>query len=217
MDTLTAINVLLVPDEATCDLAKAMNAELRLDLRWGFAFDETHQPHITVVQRFVRSADLEGVLAAIGDAGSATRLADLALRSTGLVAVPFDTPPGTALVGIDVEPLGDLRALQERLVEALAPFSASGGTASAFFTTEGESGIGPATIDYVERFVPAHTGSEYAPHMTVGVGEEQSTERLRRRFEGAPVHAGALAAYQLGNLGTARRALRSWPRAALAA
>ena len=217
MDTVTAINVLLVPDDETRERARALNAELRLELRWGFAFDETHQPHLTVVQRYVRSADLDRVLAAVGKAAAATDLDDLPLRGTGLSAAAFDTPPKTALVSIDVEAPDALRALQRRLVRALAPFSVSGGTAGAFFTTEGESGIGPATIEYVERFVPAHTGPRYAPHISVGVGDQRSVERLRRRFEGSSFRADALAAYQLGNLGTARRALRSWPRASLAA
>jgi len=217
VESLTAINLLLVPDRQTREQAQTLNAELRRDLPWGFAFDESHQPHVTVVHRFVRSAELPRVLAAAGEVAAATDLGELPLRSTGLVAVEFDTPPGTALVGIDVEPPHGLLALQERLVEALAPFSVSGGTASAFFGGEDEPGIGPATIDYVERFVPAHTGPRYAPHITVGVGTERTTERLKGRFEASAFTADALAAYQLGNLGTARRALRSWPRASLAA
>jgi len=217
VDTSTAINVLLIPDGATCELAKALNAELRRDLPSCFAFDQTHQPHITVVQRYVRSADLERALAAVGEAGATADLGDLPLRSTGLTAGEFGTPPGTALVGVDVEPPLGLLALQQRLVEALAPFSASEGTADAFFAIAGEPRIGAATIDYVERFVPAHTGFRYAPHMTVGVGTERSAERLKRRFASSSFRADALAAYQLGDLGTARRALRSWPRSSLAA
>jgi 2'-5' RNA ligase len=222
MTGLTAINLLLVPDETTRAQAMALNAALRRDLRSrdlesDFAFDATHQPHITVLHRYVMSADLERVLAAAGNAAAEIDLDDLALRSTGLVAGEFGTPPGTVLVSIDVAPTPGLRALQERLVEAVAPFSASQGTASAFFTTADEPEVGSATIAYVEQFVPAHTGRRYAPHLTVGVGEQRFAEGLKARFEGCPFSAGALAAYQLGNLGTARRALMSWPRASLAA
>ncbi len=222
MTGLTAINLLLIPDEATRAQAMALNAALRSDLRSrdlgsGFAFDATHQPHITALHRYVRSADLERVLAAAGDAAAGIDLDDLALRSTGLVAGEFDTPPGTVLVSVDVAPTPGLRALQERLVAAVAPFSASRGTAGAFFSTADEPEAGSATIAYVEQFVPAHTGHRYAPHLTVGVGEQRFAERLKARFEGFPFSADALAAYQLGNLGTARRALTSWPRASLAA
>ena len=222
MTGLTAVNLLLVPDEKMRKEAEALNAALRRDLgsrdlRLGFAFDATHQPHITVLHRYVRSADLERVLAAAGKAAAGTDLDDLALRGTGLVAGELDTPPGTVLVSIDVAPTPGLRALQERLVEAVAPFSVSRGTTGAFFTTADEPEVGSATIAYVEQFVPAHTGRRYAPHLTVGVGEQRFAEALKARFEGLPFSADALAAYQLGNLGTARRALTSWPRAALAA
>ena len=217
MEDLTAVNLLLAPDESICDQARALNAELRRDLGWGFAFDETHQPHITVLQRYVRRADLERALAAIGQASAGTDLDELPLRGTGLSTAEFGTPPGTVLVSLDVEPTAALRGLQETLLEAVAPFSVAGGTASAFFTIAGEPTIGSETIAYVEGFVPEHTGPRYAPHMTVGVGDERFAASLKARFEGLSFTACALAAYQLGDLGTARRALRSWPRAALAA
>lgn len=217
MDGLTAVNLLLVPDRRTCDQARALNGELRRDLGWGYAFDETHQPHVTVLQRYVRRADLARGLAAVGAAFDGAALARSTLRTTGLSAAAFGTSPGTVLAGVDVEPTPSLYRLQEALLQAIGPFSVTGGDASAFFAQAGEPPIGPATIAYVEGFVPAHTGPRYAPHMTVGVGDERFVARLSSRFQGATFSAGALAAYQLGDLGTARLALMSWPAVSLAA
>ena len=56
--TLIAINVLLNPDAATFEKAQATNARLRENYPDGFALDANHAPHITLLQRFVRTADL---------------------------------------------------------------------------------------------------------------------------------------------------------------
>ena len=70
MSDLIAINVLLEPDAATKVLAAELNAELR-DGRppmsgrvsgGAFAFDRTHLPHVTLLQRYVRRADLARVM-----------------------------------------------------------------------------------------------------------------------------------------------------------
>jgi hypothetical protein len=63
--TLTAINVLLVPDAPTVLKAQAINARLREDYPDGFALDANHAPHITILQRFVRTADLDEVANAV--------------------------------------------------------------------------------------------------------------------------------------------------------
>ena len=39
--------------------AEAVNARLRVVFPKGFSLDATHHPHITMLQRFVRTADLE--------------------------------------------------------------------------------------------------------------------------------------------------------------
>ena len=44
--------------------AKAANARLLKAYPQGFALDATHQPHITMLQQFVRTADLDKVYAA---------------------------------------------------------------------------------------------------------------------------------------------------------
>jgi hypothetical protein len=44
--------------------AMAANARLRKAFPKGFALDETHHPHISMLQQFVRTSDLDKVSAA---------------------------------------------------------------------------------------------------------------------------------------------------------
>ena len=63
--TLIAINILLDPDAATVEKARATNARLREDFPHGFALDANHAPHITILQRFVRTEHLDEVANAV--------------------------------------------------------------------------------------------------------------------------------------------------------
>jgi len=58
-NAVTAIDILLDPDATMLARAQEDNARLRKNFPGGFALDETHQPHITALQRYVRTADLE--------------------------------------------------------------------------------------------------------------------------------------------------------------
>ena len=62
--SLTAIDIALEPDATMLEHASAANARLRSVYTAGFALDEAHHPHITMLQRFVRTADLDKVYAA---------------------------------------------------------------------------------------------------------------------------------------------------------
>ena len=63
---VSAIDILLKPDAAMLSRAKAANARLRKAYPKGFALDATHTPHITMLQLFVRTADLDQVYGALG-------------------------------------------------------------------------------------------------------------------------------------------------------
>jgi hypothetical protein len=74
--------------------------------------------------------------------------------------------PGWALV-ILVSVSPEVLAFQANLVDAVAPFVESGGTAAAFVTDPGET-----IIDWVEAYVPNQIGDgKYLPHITVGVAK----------------------------------------------
>ena len=61
---VTAIYILLQPDAAMLKHAETNNARLLKAYPKGFALDATHSPHITMLQCFVRTADLDKLYAA---------------------------------------------------------------------------------------------------------------------------------------------------------
>jgi hypothetical protein len=210
--TLTAIDVLLVPDEAAQTRARALNAALRRGFPQGFALDETHQPHVTVLQRYVRTRALDSALDAVARATAACDLTTVRLAARGVIGGELGTPPGTLLASIEFAPVAVLPAFQEALLVALRPFTEWGGSAAAFLTLPGELAVGEATVEYVERFVPAHSAERYSPHLTFGVGKREVVHDLEAGpFAGFEAAVSAVAVYRVGDLGTARQALKSWP------
>ena len=64
VNPVTAIDIALEPDATMVQHAQAANARLLNDFPKGFSLDATHNPHVTLLQQFVRTADLDKVYAA---------------------------------------------------------------------------------------------------------------------------------------------------------
>ncbi len=130
---VTAIDIALEPDATMIQRAKANNARLLESYPMGFALDATHNPHVTLLQQFVRTADLDKVYAAANKALAGENPTSWKLKAFKYYYIP-DPPIG--LAGILVEPTDDLHRLQQKIIDALAPFAVKSGTAAAFMTTE---------------------------------------------------------------------------------
>lgn len=203
---LTAIDVLLDPDQTMVEKASAANARLRADFPDGFALDADHAPHISVLQRFVRTTDLDGVEAAVASVFGRASLASLQLEATGFYYLPWEN---LGVPGITVAPGPALLELQQSLIAAVAPFSEQDGGPEAFVGTPETPTIGP-TAAYVAAFVPDHSGPNYNPHVTVGVGREEFVRALLAEpFVTFTFGVEGAAIYQLGDLGTAQKKLWS--------
>jgi hypothetical protein len=61
---VTAIDIALEPDATMVQHAKDANARLLKSFPKGFALDETHHPHVSVLQQFVRTDDFDKIFAA---------------------------------------------------------------------------------------------------------------------------------------------------------
>jgi hypothetical protein len=78
---VTAIDIALEPDATMVQHAEAANARLaRFSLR-GFSLDATHHPHIIILQRFVRTADLVKIYAAAGKVFKSYRVTGFQLKA----------------------------------------------------------------------------------------------------------------------------------------
>jgi hypothetical protein len=204
---VTAIDIALEPDDIMIQHARAANARLLQDFPKGFALDATHHPHISMLQQFVRTADLDQVYAAAGRVFGEEKPLSWKLKAFKYYYIP--SPP-IGLAGIVVEPTPGLLRLQEKLIVAATPFTVQGGTPAAFMSTEDGRDIQSFLIDYVADFVKVAAGPKFNPHVTTGVGTETYLNKLLAEpfdaFTFLPVGASV---YQLGSFGTARKALKA--------
>jgi hypothetical protein len=205
---VTAIDVLIDPDEIALGKARAANERLRSTYAAGFALDETHQPHITCLQRFVKTSDLPNVYAAIDTVLADENPTTWELKAYKYYYIPFNE---LGLAGIVVEPSEDLVRFQKRLIAAIEPYTVDNATSSAFVTTPNDPEINAPTIAYVRKFVPAATGEKFNPHVTIGLAPESYLkEMLAEDFEAFTFFPSSVSVYQLGDLGTAQKKLKGW-------
>jgi len=213
-DKVTAIDILLDPDATMIRHAEAANAQLLKNYPKGFTLGGVHAPHITMLQRFVKTADLSKVYAAADRV-----IAKANPTSFTLMAYKYDhigeAKIGNETVGVGnilIKPTPELLRLQQELVDAIKPFEAPTGTSAAFVTTPQAPHISEDLIHYVSVFVPDHSGDHYVPHVSIGVG----TIDFLTTFSSAPFDdftfspAGA-SVYHLGEYGTAMKKLHSVP------
>ncbi|MFZ0031039.1 MAG: hypothetical protein WAK84_04110 [Candidatus Cybelea sp.] len=208
-DTLVAIDIAIEPDATMVQRSLADNTRLRKNLPQGYTLDETHHAHVSVLQRFVRAADLEKVYAAISGAVATENPSSWKLKAYKYYYIPAG-PIG--LAGIVVEVTDDLLRLQQKLIDGAAPFSVATATADAFFKLPSEPDLHevPLLVEYVGKFVPDHSGKNFLPHVTIGVGTKQYLDAmLAAPFEAFTFSPAGASVYQLGDFGTARKNLKT--------
>jgi hypothetical protein len=205
---VTAIDILLEPDAVMVRHAEAANERLLKVFPKGFALGKTHQPHISTLQRYVRTADLEKVYEAVGKVLAEENPASWKLKAYKYYYLPWKE---LGLGGIVIEPTGDLLRYQQKLIDAVTPFAVTTGTAAAYVTTKEEPDINQPTIDYVAHFVPNKTGKKFNPHVTIGIAPQDYLKKmLDEKFEAFTLSPVGASVYHLGNFGTARKKLKSW-------
>ncbi len=204
---VTAIDILLEPDTTMIQHAEAANARLRSVFPKGFALDTSHRPHVTILQRFVRTSDLDKVYAAAGKVLASENVTGMKLKAVKYYYIP-DKELG--LAGIVVEPTPELLKLQQDLIDAVAPYTEKIGTAAAFVTTPEDPNIHPLVIDYIAVFVPEHSGKHYSPHVTVGLATRDYLDgMLAEPFDTFTFSPTGASVYHLGDYGTARAKLKA--------
>lgn len=205
---VTAIDILLEPDATMLRHAEAVNASHLKVFPQGFALDATHRPHVTMIQGFVRTADLDKVYAAVGKVIASTNVAGMKLE-----AFKYDYIPSKdlGLSGIVAKPTPELLKLQADLIAAVATFTVSSGASGAFVTTPDDRVIDPFLIDYVSTFVPKSSGERFNPHVSTGLAPRTYLDKLLTEpFEPFTFSPAGAAVYQLGQFGTAAKKLKEF-------
>jgi hypothetical protein len=206
--SVTAIDILLVADATMVQHATATNDRLRKVFPKGFALDASHRPHITLVQRFVLTENLDKVYAAVGKVFAGADVTALKLEAFKYYYLP-DKELG--LSGIVIKPTPELLKLEQQVIEAVTPFAVKTGTSAAFVTTPEDPEVLPALITYVSDFVPKHSGKDYEPHVTTGLAPAEYLDKmLKEPFEKFTFSPAGAAVYHLGHYGTAAKELKKF-------
>jgi 2'-5' RNA ligase len=191
MSNLLALDVAILPPRDVSERAKRLNAQLPAAGFRGLRLDETHLPHITLTQQFVRIDDIERVLEGIARSIQAT--ASLGLRVPGLMR-------GGSSVSIAVERTPHLVALHERLMDALKPFEQGGGSAAAFAGGDARA----EDVSWASGYRSRSSFGAFQPHITVGHTEHPP------HIEPFEFTATTVAACHLGRFCTCMRVLQQW-------
>jgi 2'-5' RNA ligase len=206
-DPITAIDIALEPDATMIQHAMVANARLLKSFPKGFALDQTHHPHISLLQQFVRTGDLDKVFNAADAVMDKEKPTKWTLKAFRYYYIP-DPPFG--LAGIVVEPTEDLHRLQDELIAAIEPYTVKTGTPAAFFSTEDGRDIQKSLIDYVTNFTTDAAGKHFNPHVTIGVSTEKYLNgMLAQPFPSFTFSPAGASVYQLGTFGTARKELKA--------
>ena len=206
-DAVIAIDIALEPDATMVKRAMAANARLLKAFPKGFALDETHHPHISMLQQFVRSDKLDEVFAAVNAVMAKETPTRWKLNAFKYYYIPA---PPDGVAGIVVEPTEELHRLQNELITAVKPYAVRTGTPAAFFSEVDGRDIQQALIEYVANFVTDAAGERFNPHVTIGVGPETYLKKmLAEPFDSFTFAPTGASVYQLGSFGTARKKLRT--------
>jgi hypothetical protein len=206
---VTAIDILLDPDATMIQHAQAANAQLRQNYPKGYTLGGAHAPHVSVLQRYVKTADLPKVYAAADKVFAKENPTSWKLTAYKYDYIP-DKPLGLGNILVKTTP--DLLRLQQELIDAVTPFTAPTGTAAAFVTTPQDPDIVPPLIPYVANFVPEHSGDHYVPHVTIGLGTiDFLNTMVSAPFDTFTFSPAGASVYHLGNYGTAMKKLHSIP------
>src|ERR1700761_542601 len=109
---VTAIDIALEPDTTMTEHAKAANARLLQSFPKGFSLDATHHPHVSMLQQFVRTDDLDKVYAAAQAVCEKEKPKSWTLKAFKYYYIPA---PLIGVAGIVIEPTEDLHRLQDEL------------------------------------------------------------------------------------------------------
>jgi phosphoserine phosphatase len=205
---VTAIDILLEPDATMLKHAEANNSRLLAVFPKGFALDATHRPHITLIQRFVRTADLDKVYAAASKV-----FADANVSSMKLEAFKYYYAPAGAVgvAGICAKPTPEIIKLQADIIAAVKPFTVETGPIGAFTAPHDDPATDAAIIQYVSTFVPKMSSGNFNPHVSTGVAPREYLDKmLAEPFEPFTFSPAGAAVYQLGPFGTAAKKLKEW-------
>jgi phosphoglycolate phosphatase-like HAD superfamily hydrolase len=205
---IIAIDILLQPDATMLQHAAANNARLLKEYPQGFALDAAHTPHITMLQCFVRTADLDALYAAEEKMLAAANVTKMKLEAFKLYYIPSG---GMGVAGICAKPTPEILKLQADIIAAASPFNLRAGPIGAFTAGHDNPILDKFLIQYVSTFEKIGAGEHFNPHVSTGVAPVAYLDQmLAEPFEPFTFSPAGAAVYQLGPFGTAAKLLKQF-------
>lgn len=156
---LLALDVAILPPRHVNQLAIELSAALPSNESHGLRLDDTHLPHVTLTQLFVREDELDLAYQKIDE--TLKGVPPLQLMITG-------AEKGATSIALTIDNTPELQQLHERLMEALRGVERPGGTAHAF--AGGKARVGD--VLWVSSYRLAAAFAKYWPHITLGHGNK---------------------------------------------
>jgi len=205
---ITAIDILLQPDATMLKHAADNNARLLKAYPKGFPLDAAHTPHITMLQCFVRTADLDKLYSAEEKVLVAAHVNGMKLDAVKLYYIPAGA---LGVAGIVAKPTPGLLKLQADVIAAANPFMVQTGPISAFTAGHDDPAMDKALIQYVSTFEQSAAGEHFNPHVSTGNAPKAYLDQMMAEpFEPFTFSPAGAAVYQLGPFGTAAKKLKEW-------
>ena len=189
--------------------AAADNARLLGAYPQGFALDATHTPHITMLQCFVRTADLDKGFCCRRKSVPAANVT--AMKLDAFKRYYLAAGGGLGVAGICAKPTPEILKLQADIIAAASPFNLRGGPIGAFTAGHDNPALDAAIIDYVSKFEQIGAGDHFNPHVSTGNGPTDYLDQMvAEPFEPFTFSPAGAAVYQLGPFGTAAKKLKEF-------
>jgi hypothetical protein len=201
-----AIDILLNPGQTMLDSAKAYNALMRKNYSGpgSFSLDAVHTPHISVLQCFVNKSDLKKVFDAVDKVVRSQKPEKETLTSKGFYYIPDKT---MGLGGITINTTPKLLEYQSKIIEAVKPYIVIGND-SAFVQNPNKKPLVQGLSEYVNGFIPDHSGAKYLPHVTIGLAMASFLDELKAKpYHSFSFKISSASIYHLGDYGTAQKRL----------
>jgi 2'-5' RNA ligase len=191
MSQLLAIDVAILPPPDVRARAIALSAALPSEGSQGLTLDDTHLPHVTLTQAFVRAEELDAALERVDEVLRCERPFTVDVTGAG---------KGGHTIWMAIERTPKLVELHEHLMEALRGYERPGGTPAAFVDGKGRVG----DVMWVTSYRLKAAFHAFTPHITLGHGHDVP------QIEPFTFEADTIAACQLGRFCTCQRVLRPW-------
>ena len=200
------IDILLNPNQTMLDSARAYNALMRKNYSGpgSFSLDAVHTPHVSVLQCFIKNEDLKKVIDEVDKVVKREKPEKETLTSKGFYFIPDKT---LGLAGITINTTPKLLTYQSKIIEAVKPYIVTG-TDAAFVQNANGRPIVKGLTEYVNGFIPDHSGAKFLPHVTIGLAQgTYLTELKAKPYNKFSFKISSASIYHLGDYGTAQKRL----------